>query len=294
MSERAGTLHVVATPIGNLEDLGERAARVLRQVPLVLCEDTRHSGGLLRHLGSTAACKSLHAHNEEGRISGVLVHLQGGADAALISDAGTPCLSDPGARLVDAVQAAGLPVVSVPGPFAGAVALAGAGLATSSFSFWGFLPKKSGARRTALTERLQPAPGGTLHTHIFYVPGRDAQAFCEDIAAVAPKARVALARELTKVHEEYLRGDPADVAGQIIEERSRGEAVILVEVDASSAATQQETFDVDALLQAALDAGEHRKEALRRIAKQTGLSRRALYTRWERLRAAIEADSAAL
>jgi 16S rRNA (cytidine1402-2'-O)-methyltransferase len=278
-----GALFVVATPIGNLDDLTPRAVDVLSRVPLVLCEDTRHTGGLLRHLGATPRSLSLHAHNEVARIEGVLSHLRGGADAALVSDAGTPCLSDPGARLVDAVQLSGLPVVSLPGPFAGAVALAGAGLCTSAFSFWGFLPKKSAARRTALTDRLKPGPNGALHSHVFYVPGRDVPAVCDDINATAPNARIAVARELTKIHEGYVRGVAAAVKAQLSEEMQRGEAVVIIEVDAETAAVVQVPVPVDELLSEAIAAGEDRKTALRRIAKQTGKGRRELYARWTAL-----------
>lgn len=278
-----GTLFVVATPIGNLDDLTPRAVDVLSRVPLVLCEDTRHSGGLLRHLGAAPRTASLHAHNEQDRIHSVLQHLQSGADAALVSDAGTPCLSDPGVRLVDAVQSEGLSVVSVPGPFAGAVALAGAGLCTSAFSFWGFLPKKSSARRSALVARLAPGPDGALHSHLFYVPGRDVPALCDDIEAIAPAARIAVARELTKIHEGYVRGNAAEVRAALSEEMRRGEAVVIIEVDADTAAAAQEPPSVDSLLSAAITDGEDRKTALRRIAKLTSKGRRQLYARWTEL-----------
>lgn len=295
MSAPPGTLYVVATPIGNLEDLSGRAVDVLRAVPLVLCEDTRHSGGLLRHLGASPRLLSLHAHNEQARISGVLAHLRGGEDAALISDAGTPCLSDPGVRVVDATHEAALPVVSVSGPFAAAVALAGAGLATASFSFWGFLPKKSAARRTALVERLTAGPGGEAHSHVVYLPGRDIDAVCLDLEAVAPNARIAIARELTKIHEQYLRGTATEVLAQITaaaargENKLRGEAVLIVEMTADTVARTTVKASADELLKAALLTDEDRKTALRRIAKETGKSRRLLYARWIEL--ASEAPS---
>ena len=278
-----GALHVVATPIGNLEDLSPRAADILRSADLVLCEDTRHSGGLLRHLGSGARTLSLHAHNEHQRIETAIEQLRGGRLVALVSDAGTPCLSDPGNRLVDAVLSADLPVVSVPGPFAGAVALAGAGLTTASFSFWGFLPKKSAARRAALAERLNAGPGGELHTHVMYVPGRDVAPFCEDIAAVAPDCRVAVARELTKIHERYVRGTPSEVVAKWTDEWARGEAVVLVEVDGATCAQPVVAVDAETLVRQAIQAGEPRKAALRRIAKQTGKGRRELYATWQKM-----------
>ncbi len=283
MATQPGTLFVVATPIGNLEDLPARAARTLCDVALVLCEDTRHTGGLLRHLGAAPRTLSLHAHNEELRIAKVLAHLRDGQDAALVSDAGTPCLSDPGTRLVDAVQNADLPVASLPGPFAAAVALAGAGLSTAAFSFWGFMPKKSGARRTSLIERLRAGPGGTVHSHVLYAPGRDLAAVCEDLEAVAPRARLAIARELTKVHEQYLRGTAAEVRAKLTDEMLRGEAVLIVEVDGQTAAQTVQAPSVDELLNEAIAANQDRKTALRRIAKLTGKGRRELYARWVQL-----------
>ena len=282
----SGTLFVVATPIGNLEDLTPRAARMLGAVDVVLCEDTRHTGGLLRHIvaegigRAVAACLSLHQHNEAERIDEVIERLEGGDDAALVSDAGTPCLSDPGARLVAAVHDAGLAVVSVPGPFAAAVAFAAAGASAATFSFWGFIAKRSSARRNALVERLFAGPGGGDHAHVFYVPGRDLRGFVQDIDAVAPRAFVVVARELTKIHEGYVRGGPAEVAAALTDEMLRGEAAVIVQVNAASQAVAVAAKDPAELIAAAIAAGTPRKEALRSIAKQTGKARRFLYKLW--------------
>lgn len=269
-------LEVVATPIGNLSDLSPRAAEALAAADVVLCEDTRHSAPLLAHAGSTARTMSLHAHNEAGRIPQVLALLAEGKRVALISDAGTPCLSDPGARLIDAVHDAGLPVRTLPGPFAVAAGLAASGLCPLPFAFWGFLPKKSAARQATLRERLAPAPGDEAMTHAFYVPGRDLREVLTDVAALAPSARVVVARELSKLHETYHRGRADALAVAFPEDALRGEAVILVEIREPIGEAQ--AFDLDAALRQAAAASD-RKEALRALAKQTGRSRRELYAR---------------
>lgn len=276
--ERPGTLHVVATPIGNLEDLSPRAAATLQAVDWVLCEDTRHSAILLRRVGSAARTLSLNAQNEAARIPTVLAALQQGQMVALVSDAGTPCLSDPGARLCAAVHEAGLPVRTVPGPFAAAAGLAASGLAPQPFAFWGFLPKRSAARRTALAARLRPDPDGDAMTHAFYVPGRDLVACLRDVAAVAATARVVVARELTKIHEGYLRGTAGDLAASLPEEVQRGEAVLLIEVEAAVHVGEATPPALDDELRA-LSGAADRKEALRALAKRSGLSRRVLYQR---------------
>jgi 16S rRNA (cytidine1402-2'-O)-methyltransferase len=272
-----GMLHVVATPIGHLQDLSPRAGQTLADADLVLCEDTRHSAPLLQHIGVKKPLWSLHAHNEDGQIAAVLQALQDGQQVALVSDAGTPCLSDPGARLVDAIQQAGLAVRTIPGPFAAAAGLAASGLTAVPFAFWGFLAKKSSERRSQLQARLTPGPEGPM-THAFYVPGRDAGEVLDDLAAVAPETRVCLCRELTKIHEGYLRGAPAAVRAQLTPEQERGEAVLLVEVRAPLEAVVVQS--PQSLVAAARAAGEDRRDALQRLAKQTGLARKHLYALW--------------
>lgn len=279
----AGSLYVIATPIGNLADLSPRAAGLLASVDLLLCEDTRHSAALLHMVGARPERWSLNAHNEASRTEAVIERLRGGDRVGLVSDAGTPCLSDPGGLLVDGVQAAGLPVVAIPGPFAAAVALSGAGLPAAPFTFWGFVAKRSGSRRNQLVARLRAGPDGATMTHVFYVPGRDLRSFCLDVAAVAAASQLAVARELSKVHEGWLRGPPAAVAAALLDEQLRGEAVVLVVVDRASAADAAEP-DVEELLTAAIAAGRERKAALREISQRTGVARRELYRRWLALR----------
>ncbi len=275
-----GTFAVVATPIGNLGDLSPRAAEILGQVDEILCEDTRHTAQLLRHLGLHKPLTSLHAYNEAERVGQVLAGLAQGRHYALVSDAGTPCLSDPGAQIVEAVQQGGYALTSVPGPFATATALAGSGLVAVPFAFWGFLAKKASERRQQLRDRLRPGPQGAM-SHAFYAPGRDLLEFMDDIAEVAPYSRVVVARELTKIHEGWLRGTAAQVRGAIRPEQLCGEAVVLVQVQDSDVVQKQETaMDPGALVRAARQSGADRKKALREIALKTGLSRNELYALW--------------
>lgn len=288
-SAEPGTLSVVATPIGNLQDMTPRGAATLASADLILCEDTRHTAPLLQHLGLRKPTRSLHAHNEDGQVEALVERLLGGESFALVSDAGTPCLSDPGARLVDAAHAAGIDVRTVPGPFSAAAALAASGLCPVPFAFWGFLAKRSGERKAEFKARLQPGPDGPM-SHAFFLPGRDARDVLGELAELAPQLRVCLCRELTKIHEQYLRGTPADVAALLTEDQERGEAVLLVEVREPLAAV--EVASPEALVQAARAAGEDRRAALQRLAKQTGLARKALYALWLAAGPAEEAEEA--
>jgi 16S rRNA (cytidine1402-2'-O)-methyltransferase len=275
----AGTLYVVATPIGNLADLSPRAVQVFTDVEILLCEDTRHTGHLLQTLGLKKVTWSLHEHNELGKIPSVLERLQAGATVALVSDAGTPALSDPGQLLVDAAQEAGLQVRTIPGPFAVAAALAASGLTPIPHAFWGFLPKKAGERKQLLERVLLPAPDGQPMTHAFYVPGRDLQTVAADLAGVRPFARACVARELTKLHEGYVRALAGDLPLALTDEMLRGEAVLLVEVSQASAPAV-EVPDARALIVAAKAAGLDRKTATREIGEKTGLSRNEIYALW--------------
>ena len=279
MALEPATLYVVATPIGNLSDLSPRAAQVLADVELLLCEDTRHTGHLLATLGLKKDTWSLHAHNEVAKIPAVIARLQAGATVALVSDAGTPALSDPGQLLVDAVHAAGLQVRTIPGPFAVAAALAASGFAAIPMTFWGFLPKKAGERKQLLERVLHAAPDGQPMTHAFYVPGRDLLTVAGDLAGVRPRARACVARELTKVHEGHIRALAMDLPQALTEEMLRGEAVLLVEVSAASAPVA-EVPDARALVAQAKADGLDRKAATRQIGELTGLSRNEIYALW--------------
>ena len=200
-------LYVIATPIGNLEDISFRAIRILKESDVIACEDTRHTRKLLDHYGVTTPMVSYHEHNEVERAVELLERLRSGQAVALVSDAGTPLISDPGYRVVNAVAAAGIPVVPVPGASALIAALSASGLPTDAFRFCGFLPHKSGQRRKAIE-----AVAGESATLVFYeAPHRIVEAV-DDLRVVLGNRPAVLARELTKVHEEFLRGRLDDLA----------------------------------------------------------------------------------
>ena len=218
-----GTLYLVATPIGNLEDVSHRALRVLREAHMVACEDTRHTQILLRrHEIRAKHLTSYNEFNHKRKVGELIGQLDRGWDVALVSDAGTPALSDPGEALVAAAIAAGHIVVPVPGPNAAIAALVASGLPTRAFTFVGFVPKKSGERRRLFEELL--ASGRT--TVLYESPYRTADALA-DLAAVAPDARVAIARELTKAHEEIVRGSATELAARYAAKAPKGEVTIV-------------------------------------------------------------------
>lgn len=222
----SGTLYVIATPIGNLEDISERAVRVLNQVDLIAAEDTRHSGKLLRHLGIHKSLVSVHEHNEEQQLNRLLQVLAEGRSIGLISDAGTPLVSDPGFRLVQAVRLAGFTVSPVPGPSSVIAALSAAGLPTDRFSFEGFLPAKSGARLKALTA-LATDP----RTLVFFESPRRVLATMKDMVAVFGEDREgAVARELTKAFETIRSANLVELQHwlEADSDQQRGEFVLLV------------------------------------------------------------------
>jgi 16S rRNA (cytidine1402-2'-O)-methyltransferase len=219
-----GKLYLVATPIGNLEDVSLRALRVLQEVHMVACEDTRHTQILLRKHEIRAKHLTSYTEFNHRRKSAELVgQMDRGWDVALVTDAGTPGLSDPGEQLVAAAIAAGHEVVPVPGPAAAIAALVASGLPTREFTFVGFPEKKSGARRRELTELL--AAGRTL---VFYESPFRVGDLLADLAAVAPDARVAVAREMTKLHEEIVRGSASELAAHYASERPKGEITVVV------------------------------------------------------------------
>ena len=218
-----GTLYLVATPIGNLEDITLRALRVLRECDVVAAEDTRHSGQLLKHFGMSKPMLSYFQFNEAKRSEEIIERLKRGEKVALITDAGSPGISDPGERVVKAARAAGLRVESVPGACALVAALTASGLPTDEFHFIGFLPHKSGQRRNQLNALKQFA--GTLA--LYESPYR-IEKLLGELNEVFPERQVVLARELTKKFEEFLRGTPAELI-ELIKKRSlKGEFVVLV------------------------------------------------------------------
>ena len=272
-----GTLHIVATPIGNLEDVTYRALRVLREVDWVLAEDTRRTRVLLDHFEIPQRATSLHAHNEAGRIESVLHALESGRDVALVSDAGTPLVSDPGERLVAAAVEAGHRVEAVPGASALLAALAVAGFGTERVLFLGFLPRKAGARRRLLEAQL-----GRPETVVLFESPRRVAETLRDIASVLGDRRACLARELTKRHEEVLRETASVLAAQLEAAPPRGECTLVIEGASEAEAAQVREWtseEVDRALEDGLREGLSTKDVATQIAAQTGRPRRDLYAR---------------
>jgi 16S rRNA (cytidine1402-2'-O)-methyltransferase len=269
-------LYVVATPIGNLGDIGARAVDTLARAALIACEDTRVSGVLLARHGISTPTIAYHDHNAERVRPKLLARLRAGEAVALISDAGTPLVSDPGYKLVRACIEAGIAVVPIPGPSAVMAALTVAGLPTDRFLFAGFLPPKSAARRAALGElRTMPA---TLV--LFETAPRCAESLA-DMAVVLGDRPAALCRELTKLHEEVRRGPLSALAAGAAADPPRGEVVIVV----AGAGAGRPAADLDALLADALTA-ERLRDAVDAVAAATGRPRREVYARALQLKAA--------
>jgi len=266
-----GDLHVVATPIGNLEDVTLRALRVLGEADLVLAEDTRRTRRLLDRHGVKARPVSLHAHNEAARVEKALAVLTAGGSVALVSDAGMPLISDPGERLVKAVVAAGHTVTSVPGASAVVSALVVAGLPAAPFTFLGFLPRRAGAR-DAFLDGLRERPETLV---LFESPRRVAATLrrCAEILGPRPAC---VARELTKLHEEVVRGSLPDLA-QRFAAGARGEVTIVV--GGAEPPATPDPAEVDAAIRAGLAAGESPRAVASRLARDAGLPRRTVYNR---------------
>lgn len=273
--DQSGALYIVATPIGNLDDLSPRATAILSRVAVIAAEDTRHSGRLLQHLGLRKPMMALHDHNERDRAEDVLGRLAAGQDVALISDAGTPLISDPGYVLVRAARARGFRVTPVPGACALVTALSAAGLPTDRFLFEGFLPAKQGARKAAL-ERLARESA----TLVFYESPHRIIDTVRDIARIMGGEReLVLARELTKTFETFYAGAAESVADTLAADPhgSRGEFVVMVHgcSDAEAAAGSVEVDRVLGLLLQELPV----KKAARLAAELTGSSKNELYQR---------------
>jgi len=270
----AGTLYVVATPLGNLGDLSPRAADTLKHAAVVAAEDTRHTKPLLAHVGSRADLVSFHAHSTERALDRLLRLLGGGSDVALVTDAGTPTVSDPGAELVAAARARGIPVVTIPGPTAVAAALAVSGLAADRYVFLGFLPRKGGERRRLL--ELVAASEWTVV--LFEAPNRVAELLA-DLAAACDGGVDRLAsvsRELTKVFEETRAGTLAELAGYYAEAPPRGEVTVVV-AGTGKAPAAEVPIDPEARARALLAQGMTRKDVADQIAEEAGISRNAAY-----------------
>jgi 16S rRNA (cytidine1402-2'-O)-methyltransferase len=275
-----GTLYLVGTPIGNLEDITLRALRVLKEVDLIACEDTRHTAQLLTHYDITKPTVSYHEHNEMTRAAELVVHLERGENVAVVSDAGMPGINDPGYRLVALAIRHHIRVVPVPGASAFLSALVASGLPTDSFRFGGFLPPKAGARRTAL-EAIHESP----RTQVFYeAPHRIVESLRDVVEVLGPERHVVVAREVTKLHEEFLRGCAEEVLAQL-EQRGevRGEITLLIgkaeEAAQSTPAKKSVGVRVQELMR---DDKLDEKNALKQVAKEFGLSKSEAYRELQR------------
>src|SRR5215470_347465 len=261
-----GTLYVVATPLGNLEDITLRALRVLKEVDCIAAEDTRHSRKLLTHYGIGTPLTSYHDHVERAKAPHLVERLKAGENIALISDAGTPAIADPGYRLVRAAIDAGLRVVPIPGPSAVMAGLSVAGVPTDRFAFEGFVPAKAAARR-AFFERLR-AEGRTI---VCFEAGRRLSAALADLAAVLGDRPVVIARELTKLYEDFVRGDAAALAARASDLTVRGEVTLFIGPPATAAPAASEA-EIRAAVARLRAEGLHLKEIAKRLAKSSGWS----------------------
>ena len=278
MSKKEGALYLVATPIGNLEDVTRRALRVLAEADVVACEDTRRTRSLLEHFGLRGRTISYHEHNERERAEELARMIEGGSSVALVSDAGTPGVNDPGFRLVRACVERGLRVVPVPGPTALVAALIASGLPTDEFYFGGFLPARSHARREKLA-----SVRGLRATLVFYeTPHRIAHAL-SDAREVLGERAAAVCRELTKLHEEIARGRLSELAERFSAEgAARGEMVLVIDRDTVAEEGAVETnveASVAGLVAAFESEGLDQRAALKRAARRLGLTRDEAYRR---------------
>jgi 16S rRNA (cytidine1402-2'-O)-methyltransferase len=309
-------LYLVATPIGNLDDITLRALDILKRADRIACEDTRQTQKLLNHYSITTPTISCHEHNERERASELIGAIKAGGRIAVVSDAGTPGINDPGGLLVKEAIAAGVPVIPIPGANAALCALIASGLPTPEFQFLGFLPEKTGARRTRL-EDLAAVPRDSAQTLIFYeAPHRILDTLGDLEFVWGPELSVALARELTKLHEEFLRGTVAEIRKELAaRDRIRGEFVLLIEGPARPAnattlgtaagatklgtpglshlgsregtqSTRETISSRVARLQS--EAGIDEKEALKRLARELGQSKSEIYRELQRERARLK------
>lgn len=284
-----GSLVLVATPIGNLEDITLRALRALKEADLIAAEDTRRTARLLDHYGIVTPTTSLHEHNERSRLPGLLARVKDGLRLAIVSDAGMPTISDPGFLAVRAAREAGIAVEVIPGVSALTTALSGAGLPTDTFTFLGFAPSRGGERRTWLKEVLSRSLGTVV---LFEAPGR-LGGLLADVLGVAGDRFVVIAHELTKLHESWHRGWLSDLTTSpaAAEIPDRGEFVVLVSDQKRVSDSEKSVSDRDVVqmfvgLQD--EAGAGRREAIAAVADHFGMSRRDVYSIVERHKSSVE------
>lgn len=268
-------LFVVATPIGNLEDITFRAVRTLKEVDVIACEDTRQTQKLLNHYGIEKRTVSYHEHNEMTRAAELIMEMEQGASIALVTDAGMPGISDPGFRLISLAIRHHIPVVPLPGPAAFLAALVASGMPTDSFRFSGFLPPKSGQRRKLL-ETIKDSP----RTQIFYeAPHRLIESLEDIVATLGPHRHVVIAREVTKLHEEFVRGQVAEVLENMkTRDEVRGEITLLIGKADEHGAPAVEQKNVRQRMREMMNAENiDEKDAMKRVAKEMGVSKSEVY-----------------
>ena len=282
-----GILYVVGLPIGNPRDISERALEVLAQADLIACEDTRRTGRILTAHSIRTPTTSFFEHNEQRRTPAIIERLRAGANVALVTDAGTPAISDPGYRLVRAAHEAGIGVVAVPGASAAIAALSIAGIPTDRFVFEGFLPAKAGARRSALGRLAREG-----RTMVFFEAARRLEETLREMAVVFGADRVAaVVRELTKTHEETVRGTLAQLADRFVRQAPLGEITLVVAGTGAAAEPRGETvpaLDETRTVEVLCEAGLSLKQAAAAVANLTGRSRREIYQNAIRSRRPIE------
>ncbi|MGB8014208.1 MAG: 16S rRNA (cytidine(1402)-2'-O)-methyltransferase [Terriglobales bacterium] len=277
------SLYLVATPIGNLEDITLRALRVLKEVDLIACEDTRQTLKLLSHYGIHTRTVSYHEHNEMTKAAELVVDLEGGAKIALVTDAGMPGISDPGFRLITLAIRHHVPVVPIPGASAFLAALVASGLPTDSFRFSGFLPSKSGQRRKLL-ESVKDSP----RTQVFYeAPHRLLETLADVVEVLGDDRHVVVAREVTKLHEEFLRGRAQEVLDQL---KARGDVkgeitLLIAKAEEGAAPSASETVSLAQRVREIMaDEKADEKAALKKVAKERGIGKSEAYREWQRAR----------
>ena len=275
------SLYLVATPIGNLEDITLRALRVLKEVDLIACEDTRQTLKLLSHYGIQTRLVSYHEHNEMTKASELVVDLEGGAKIALVTDAGMPGISDPGFRLIALAIRHHVPVVPIPGASAFLAALVASGLPTDSFRFSGFLPAKSGQRRKLL-ESVKDSP----RTQVFYeAPHRLLETLADVVELLGNDRHVVVAREVTKLHEEFLRGRAREILGQF---KARGDVkgeitLLIAKAEEGAAPSATESVSVAQRVREIMAKEKaDEKSALKKVAKERGIGKSEAYREWQR------------
>jgi 16S rRNA (cytidine1402-2'-O)-methyltransferase len=272
-----GTLYVVATPLGNLEDLSPRAVKILKEVDLIACEDTRHTRKLLNHFAIQTPTTSYHEHNEEAKAPVLISKLQEGKRIALVSDAGTPLLSDPGHRLVHSCRENEIPIYPIPGPSAATAALSVSGLPAHRFLFIGFLPRRAGLQREMLTKFSQEES-----TLLIYLSPHGLLPTLKRIVEVLGNRRAFLIREMTKLHETHYFGHLKELLTTVEQERARGEYTLVLEGQTSQKEQVSSGLDAAAYVAGLMETqGLTQKEAIKQATQELGLSRREIYNQVE-------------